>query len=391
MLKKNRKNNDLGFSTRAIHAGQEPAPRYKAIMTPVYLSSTFVQDSPGEYYDGYDYSRTKNPSRSALEDNIAALEGGATAACYSSGCAAADSVLHLLKTGDHIISGDDIYGGTFRLFDQVYAPLGLSVSYVNLQDLSAFEAAIKPETKLLWIESPTNPLLKIADIERLSRIAREHGILVAVDNTFCSPYLQNPLALGADIVLHSSTKYIGGHSDVIGGVLVAKDEELGERIKYMQNAVGSIPSPFDCFLLLRSTKTLSVRMERHADNAEKIAAVLEARDDIERVYYPGLPSHPQYELAKKQMRRGGGMISVVLKGGLERAKKVLESVEIFSLAESLGGVESLIEHPAIMTHATIPAATREHLGITDGLIRLSVGIEEADDLIADLEQALDRS
>lgn len=391
MKKERSSDKRLGFATRAIHAGQEPVAPLNAIMTPIYQNSTFVQPSPGVYHDGYDYARTKNPTRSALEENLAALEGASHAFTFSSGCAAGDAVMHLLSAGDHVVCGDDVYGGTFRLFDKIFQRLGISFSFVSLENEENLRRAIKSNTKLVWLESPTNPLLKISDIEKLSAVAKEHGCLTVVDNTFCSPYIQNPLAFGADIVLHSSTKYLGGHSDVIGGALMVADKELAERVAYVQNAVGAIPAPMDCFLLLRSTKTLALRLERHSENAQKIAEFLESSDEIESVTYPGLASHPQFELAQKQMKLPGGMITAVVKGGLPRAKRFLESVEIFSLAESLGGVESLIEHPAIMTHATIPPETREALGISDGLIRFSVGVEDGQDLLADVKQALEAS
>lgn len=383
-------NNEFGFNTRAVHAGQEPAPGNGAIMTPIYQTSTFVQESPGKHH-GYEYSRSGNPTRSALEANIASLEGGKFGICYSSGCAATDSVLHLLKTGDHVISADDVYGGTFRLFNAVYAPLGIESSFVDLTQVSELQKAIRPNTRLVWLESPTNPLLRILDIEALTKEAHARGLLVVLDNTFASPYLQRPLEMGVDIVVHSSTKYLGGHSDVVGGVAVTNSEQLAERLHYFQNAVGSVPAPLDCFLLLRSTKTLAVRMERHCENAAAIASALEARKDIESVTYPGLKSHPQYALATRQMRAPGGMITIVLKGGLDRSRRFLERVHLFSLAESLGGVESLIEHPAIMTHASIPREIRESRGISDGLVRLSVGIEDVDDLLRDLVEALDSS
>ena len=381
---------DAGFSTRAIHAGQEPAPGNGAIMTPIYATSTYVQESPG-VHSGYEYSRTDNPTRHALEDNVAALEGAKHGVAFASGCSAADTTLRMLSAGDHVISSDDVYGGCFRLFEKVFRPAGIDFSYVDLSNPDLLEGAIQKNTKLIWIETPTNPLLKLIDIEKVSEVAKKKGILVVVDNTFASPYLQTPLSLGADISLHSSTKYIGGHSDVVGGILLTNDDELNEKLRFLQNGVGAVPSPFDCYLLLRSTKTLAVRMEKHSENAVKIAEFLESRDDVSKVIYPGLASHPQHDLCKKQMRLGGGMLSVELTGGLDRSRKFLEQVEVFSLAESLGGVESLIEHPAIMTHASIPAETRISLGITDGLVRLSVGIEDADDLLLDLAHALDSS
>ncbi len=381
---------ELGFSTLAIHAGQAPAPGNGAIMTPVYLSTTYVQKSPG-VHQGYEYSRTKNPTRTALEENLAALEKGKYGLCFASGCAAADTVMHLFEAGDHVICSDDVYGGTFRLFDKVFRRLGINFTFVDLTDLAAFRNAFTEKTKLVWVETPTNPMLKIIDLKEISARAHEKKVLVAVDNTFASPYLQQPLLFGADIVLHSSTKYLGGHSDVIGGALIVNDQRLAEKLYFLQNAVGAVPSPMDSFLLLRSTKTLAIRMEQHCKNAKQVVAFLSQREDLEKVIYPGLETHPQYVLAKKQMRDSGGMISVVLKGGLARSQKFLERVKLFSLAESLGGVESLIEHPAIMTHASVPSDLRLQLGISDGFVRLSVGIEDVEDLIEDLRGALDSS
>jgi cystathionine gamma-lyase len=380
-----------GFGTRAIHAGQSPDPTTGAIMTPVYLTSTFVQESPGKL-KGYDYSRSGNPTRTALEANLASLEGGKHGFAFASGLAAMDCVLHTLNTGDHIVLSDDVYGGSFRILDKAYKQLGFQVTRVDMSDLKATEAAMRPETKLVWVETPSNPMLKVIDIAAVAKMSKSNGrsAVCVVDNTFATPFLQNPLALGADIVHHSSTKYLGGHSDVVGGALIISDDALAQRIKFLQNAIGGVPSPFDCFLLLRSTKTLHIRMERHCQNAAKIANWLQQHKEVERVIYPGLESHPQHATAKKQMRaRGfGGMITCILKGGLDDARRFLERVHLFSLAESLGGVESLIEHPAIMTHASIPAETRREIGISDGLVRLSVGIEDVDDLIADLERAL---
>ncbi len=377
-----------GFTTNAIHAGQYPDPSTGAVITPIYATSTFKQDGPG-VHQGLDYGRSHNPTRFAYERAIAALEHGAAGFAFSSGLAAIGSVLEIFDAGAHIVSSDDLYGGSFRLFERVRKKsAGLSVSYVDLSDLKAVETAITDKTKLIWIETPTNPLLKLADIAAISAIAHKHGILVGVDNTFASPYLQNPLMLGADIVVHSATKYINGHSDVIGGVVVTKSDELAEKIGFIQNAVGSIAGPFDSFLAHRGLKTLGLRMQRHSENALAIAQWLEQHNQVEKVFYPGLPSHPQHELAKTQMKNGfGGMISIVIKGGLERATSFLKATKVFTLAESLGGIESLIEHPAIMTHATIPPETREKLGIADSLIRLSVGIEDLEDLKADLEQA----
>ena len=384
------KKNKQGFETRAIHAGQEPDPTTGAIMTPIYTSSTYVQESPG-VHKGYDYSRSVNPTRKALESCIADLEGSSFGYAFASGMAASATVLELLDSGDHVIAMDDLYGGTYRLFENVRKrSAGLDFTFCDLSDLSTLENSINEKTKMIWIETPTNPLLKIADLEAISSFAKSHNLIAVCDNTFCSPFVQNPLEFGFDIVVHSATKYLNGHSDLIGGVVVCSNdrEELASEILYLQNAVGSIMNPFDSFLLLRSLKTLPIRMERHCSNAHKIALYLESHDAIEKVIYPGLESHPQHEIAKKQMNGFGGMISVVLKGGLESATKFLERTELFSLAESLGGVESLIEHPAIMTHASIPPEIREEIGISDGLVRLSVGIESIDDLMLDIENSL---
>ncbi|MDC0577876.1 cystathionine gamma-synthase [Gammaproteobacteria bacterium] len=384
------KKNKQGFETRAIHAGQEPDPTTGAIMTPIYTSSTYVQESPG-VHKGYDYSRSVNPTRKALEACVADLEGSNFGYAFASGMAASATVLELLDSGDHVIAMDDLYGGTYRLFENVRKrSAGLDFTFCDLSDLSTLENSINEKTKMIWIETPTNPLLKIADLEAISNFAKSHNLIAVCDNTFCSPFVQNPLELGFDIVVHSATKYLNGHSDLIGGVVVCSNdrEELASEILYLQNAVGSIMNPFDSFLLLRSLKTLPIRMERHCSNAHKIALYLESHDAIEKVIYPGLESHPQHEIAKKQMNGFGGMISVVLKGGLESATKFLERTELFSLAESLGGVESLIEHPAIMTHASIPPEIREEIGISDGLVRLSVGIESIDDLMLDIENSL---
>ncbi len=379
-----------GFATRAIHAGQSPDPTTGAIMTPVYLTSTYVQASPGVIKGSYDYSRSANPTRTALEANLASLEGGRFGLCFSSGLGALDCLLHTLSAGDHVVLCDDVYGGTFRLLDKAYKQLGITFTRVDMTDLGATERAMTPRTRLVWVETPTNPLLKIVDIGAVASLAARQANrpLVGVDNTFATPYLQNPLALGADIVHHSSTKYLGGHSDVIGGALVVNDEALHARLKFFQNAVGAVPSPFDCFLLLRSTKTLHVRMDRHCDNALRIARFLAEQPGVERVTYPGLPGHPQQAIARKQMRGFGGMVTMVLRGGLPAARRFLERVRLFSLAESLGGVESLIEHPAIMTHASVPPDLRAALGISDGLVRLSVGIEDPEDLIEDLRRAM---
>ena len=385
-----RKKNKQGFETRAIHAGQEPDPTTGAIMTPIYTSSTYVQESPG-VHKGYDYSRSTNPTRKALEACIADLEGSNFGYAFASGMSASATVLEILSSGDHVIAMDDLYGGTYRLFENVRKrSAGLDFTFCDLSDVKALEASLKPNTKMIWIETPTNPLLKIADLKAISSFAKNNNLIAVCDNTFCSPFVQNPLEFGFDIVVHSATKYLNGHSDLIGGVVVCSDDktELAEQLLYLQNAVGSIMNPFDSFLLLRSLKTLPVRMERHCSNAIKIANFLESHNSIQRVIYPGLESHPQHEIAKEQMNGFGGMISVEIKGGLEGAKKFLERTEIFSLAESLGGVESLIEHPAIMTHASIPPEVREEIGISDGLVRLSVGIEALEDLTDDLEKAL---
>ena len=380
-------NRNYGFETRAIHAGQPPDELTGAINVPVYLSSTYVQSSPG-VHKGYDYSRTANPTRSAYETCIADLEGARFGFAFASGCVAATTVMHLVKAGEHVVACDDLYGGSFRLFESVLRDHGLSFSYVDLSDPDVLSHAIEPETRLVWIETPTNPLLKLIDIEALARIAHDNDVLLAVDNTFMSPYFQRPLQLGADLVAHSTTKYINGHSDLVGGAVVTDDAGLAEKLAFLSNSVGGVQSTFDAYLCMRSIKTLAIRMQAHERNAFAVARFLDEQAKVEKVIYPGLPSHPQHALAAKQMSGFGGMVSFYIKGGLEAATKFLEHVEIFSLAESLGGVESLIEHPAIMTHASIPPRTREALGIGDGLIRLSVGIETEADLIMDLEAAL---
>ena len=384
------KKNKQGFDTRAIHAGQEPDPTTGAIMTPIYTSSTYVQESPG-VHKGYDYSRSINPTRKALEACIADLEGSSYGYAFSSGMAACSTVLEVLNSGDHVIAMDDLYGGTYRLFEDVRKrSAGLEFTFSDLSDFSTVESSIRNNTKMIWVETPTNPLLKIVDLKKIAKFAKENNLISVCDNTFCSPYIQNPLELGFDIVVHSATKYLNGHSDLIGGIVVCSNHktELAEQILYLQNAIGSIMNPFDSFLLLRSLKTLAVRMERHCENTMQIASFLDSHEAIEKVIYPGLQSHPQHDLAKKQMKHYGGMLTLILKGGLDSARLFLERTEIFSLAESLGGVESLIEHPAIMTHASIPPDVREEIGITDGLVRLSVGIESLDDLIQDLKVAL---
>ena len=381
-------NDSHDFATRAIHAGQAPDPSTGAIMTPIYQTSTYVQKSPGTIVGEYDYSRAANPTRAALEANLANLEGARHGLCFSSGVAATGVVLHLLSAGDRVLLGDDVYGGTNRLFHRVFAQLGIETTLVDMTDLEAVENAIDERVKLIWLETPTNPTLKIADIQAVGAIAKANGIILAVDNTFATPYLQKPLALGADIVCHSTTKYIGGHSDSIGGALLTNSDELHQKLKFIQLSEGAVPGIMECFLLLRSTKTLHVRMQRHCENAVAIAEHLDNHPMIERVIYPGLPSHPQHELAKKQMPGFGGMITIYLKGGIEESRTMLENTRLFACAESLGGVESLIEHPAIMTHASVPAEHRKLLGIDDNLIRLSVGIEGVEDLKADLDQAI---
>ena len=372
-----------GLGTLAIHAGQAPDPTTGAIMTPVYLTSTYVQDGPGRH-KGFEYSRTHNPTRNALEGCLAALEGARFGLAYASGCAATSNVMHLLSAGDHVICGDDVYGGTFRLFDKVWARAGITYTFTDLTDPDAVVRAITPATKLVWIETPTNPMMKLFDIAAIAERTRKHGLIFAVDNTFATPVAQRPLELGADLVVHSTTKYLNGHSDTVGGAILTSDEALHERLRYLQNAVGAVPGPLDSFLVLRGLKTLHLRMERHTQNATRIARLLEDHPAIERVIYPGLDSFPQRELAKRQMKIAGGMISVVLKGGLPAAERLLSSTRLFACAESLGGVESLIEHPAIMTHASIPPENRKALGIADGLVRLSVGIEDVEDLERDL-------
>ncbi|MHC4853329.1 MAG: cystathionine gamma-synthase [Planctomycetota bacterium] len=376
-----------GFATRAIHAGNDPDPTTGAIMPPVYLSSTYVQEAPGQL-KGYDYSRTCNPTRTALESNIAALEGGKHGLCFSSGMAAINTVLSLLQQGDHVVVSNDLYGGTYRLCRTLYEKFGLSFSFVNMADIDTVRAALTDDTRLLLMETPSNPLLRLCDIAALAELARSRRILTLCDNTFCSPYVQQPLKLGTDIVVHSTTKYIGGHSDVVGGALVLDDDGLRERLAHFQNTIGGTPGPLDCFLVLRGTKTLHLRMDRHAHNARLIAEALEAHPRVKHTYYPGLRSHPQHELCRRQMRNGGGMVSFELDATVAEAKRVASSFAIFALAESLGGVESLVDHPASMTHASIPREERIQAGFQDGLIRLSVGCEDAADLLADLDQAI---
>jgi cystathionine beta-lyase/cystathionine gamma-synthase len=383
------KPNQLGFSTRCVHAGQEPDPTTGAVMMPIYTTSTYVQQSPG-VHKGFDYARTKNPTRMAFERCIADLEGGSAAFAFASGLAAISTTLECLDHGSHIIAVDDLYGGSRRLFERVRKrSMGIEVTQIDLTDAAALEAAIRPSTRLVWVETPTNPLLKLVDLERVAAIAKRRGILAAADNTFASPYVQNPLDFGFDIVVHSTTKYLNGHSDMVGGCAVVGDNaELRDQLKFLQNAVGAIQGPFDSFLALRGLKTLALRMERHCASAHKIAEWLERHPKVRRVLYPGLASHPQHALARKQMRAYGGMISAELEGTLDDARRFLERCQLFALAESLGGVESLIEHPAIMTHGSVPPDVRATLGISETLVRLSVGIEEPDDLIADLAAAL---
>ena len=383
------RSNRLDFATRCIHAGQEPDPTTGAVMMPIYATSTYVQQSPG-VNKGYDYARTKNPTRMAFERCIADLEGGSAAFAFASGLAAISTSLECLDQGSHVISVDDLYGGSRRLFERVRKrSMGIEVSYLDLSDPAAIEAEIRPNTRLVWVETPTNPLLKLVDLERVAAIAKKRGIWAAADNTFASPYVQRPLEHGFDLVVHSTTKYLNGHSDMVGGVAVVADNaELSERLKFLQNAVGAIQGPFDSFLALRGLKTLALRMERHCTSGLKIAAWLERHPKVRRVFYPGLASHPQHALAKKQMHAFGGMISAELEGTLDDARRFLERCQLFALAESLGGVESLIEHPALMTHGSVPVDVRAALGISDTLVRLSVGIEDPDDLIADLDAAL---
>ncbi len=378
----------LRFETLAVHAGQESDPQNGAVMTPIYYSSTFEQDAPAQPRSGYEYSRTTNPTRTVLEANLAALENGAWGLCFASGLAALNALCDRLKPGDHVVAANDLYGGTYRLFTQVFQRYGIEFTYVDATDLAAVERALGSRTRTLYLESPTNPLLSIVDIAACAMLARARKILTVVDNTFATPYLQRPLELGADLVLHSMTKYLGGHSDAVGGALVGNDATLRGELAFFQNAVGGQMGPMDAFLFLRGIKTLALRMDRHGANAEKVAAALVRHPFVERVHFPGLPSHPGHALAKRQMKGFGGMISFELKGGVEAANSFACATEIFTLAESLGGVESLVEVPASMTHASIPAEERRKAGLSDGLVRLSIGIENADDLIADVEQAL---
>ena len=377
----------MGFSTDCIHAGQEPEPTTGAVTIPIYQTSTYVQPAFGEN-KGYEYARTGNPTRKALEDNLAALEGGRNGHCFASGMAATDTVLRLLDGGDHVIAGENMYGGTYRLFERVLRRFGLDFTYVDTSKTEEIRRALKPETKMLFLETPTNPMMTITDLRACAELVRDREILVVVDNTFCSPFLQRHIALGADVVVHSTTKFLNGHSDSVGGAVITNSDELGEKIGFLQNAAGAILSPFDSWLVLRGVKTLAVRMERHNGNGMAIAHYLSNHPKVQKVYYPGLPSHPQYELARTQMTGFGSMISFEL-GSLENARRFLNRVRLCSLAESLGGVETLISHPETMTHASVPVEARKRLGITPGLVRISVGIEDTEDLIADLENAFE--
>ena len=378
---------DARIETRSIHAGQEPDDETGALMTPIYANSTYVQDAPGDHR-GYEYSRTGNPTRTDLEANLASLEAGEFGRAFASGMGSINTVCNLLESGDHVVAGNDVYGGTHRIFTQVYEQYDIDFTFVDMTDLDALQDAFQDSTELLWVETPTNPLLHVVDIEAAAEVAHDHDALCAVDNTFATPYLQRPLELGADIVSHSLTKYLGGHSDVVGGALVTNDPDLDERFGFYQNSVGATPGPFDCFLVLRGTKTLPVRMDRHCENAHEIATWLDDHPDVEQVYYPGLDSHSGHEIAAKQMDDFGGMLSFELDASLDEAADVVSNTEIFTLAESLGGVESLIEQPAPMTHAAIPREERIAAGLTDGLVRVSVGIEHVEDLKADLDQAI---
>ena len=382
-------NDQLKFDTLAVHAGHEPDPTTGAVMMPIYATSTYVQQAPG-VHQGYEYSRSQNPTRAAYESCVATLAGGTAGFAFGSGMAAIATMLELLDSGDHVISMDDVYGGSYRLFDKVRTrSSGLQFDFIDLTNPELFKAAIRPETKMVWIETPTNPTLKVVDIELIAGIAKQHDLLVVVDNTFATPWIQQPLKLGADLVIHSATKYLNGHCDVVSGVVVVGDNpDLAERMAFLQNSIGAVIGPFDSYLVLRGLKTLALRMQRHCDNAMALAQWLSEHDAVSKVIYPGLPSHPQHDVAKKQMHAFGGMIAMEVKGGLEAAKRVIERCQLFLLAESLGGVESLIQLPAIMTHASVPAEQREQLGITDGLLRLSVGIESVVDLKADLARAL---
>jgi len=378
----------MKLATKLIHAGQEPDPSTGAIMTPIYQTSTYVQEGPAQH-KGYEYARSQNPTRKALEDCLAAIENAKFGLSFSSGVAATDAVIKLLVPGDEVLAADDMYGGTYRIFTKIFEPMGIQFRFISMANPAEVEKEIRANTKLIWTETPTNPLMSVTDIQAIGAICKRHKLLLTVDNTFASPYLQNPLDLGADIVLHSATKYLGGHSDVIHGCLMMNDETLRDRLYFIQKSCGAVPGPMDCFLVLRGLKTLHVRMRAHGENGEKIAHFLRNHSAIKTVFWPGFEDHPGHEVAKKQMRGFGGMMSFILKkDDLQTTKKVLQSTKLFALAESLGGVESLINHPASMTHASIPKEIREKIGVVDGLIRLSVGIEDVDDLIADLEHAL---
>jgi cystathionine beta-lyase/cystathionine gamma-synthase len=376
----------MGFSTDAIHAGQTPDPTTGAIMPPIYQTSTYVQDGLGRH-KGYEYARTQNPTRGALERNLAALEGGRQAFAFASGLAAIGSVMQLLQSGDHVLCTDNLYGGTYRLADQVWRRFGLEFSFVDTSRIEVVEGALRPNTKLVFLETPTNPILTLSDIGAIAKLVHARGIRLVVDNTFMSPYFQRPLQLGADIVVHSTTKFLNGHSDMVGGVVVVNDSDVAEKLGFLQNAVGAVPGPMDCWLVLRGVKTLALRMQQHERNARELAAWLAVQPRIRKIYYPGLPQHPQHDLARRQASGFGGIVSIDL-GGLEQARRFMEALRVFALAESLGGVESLVCHPATMTHASVPQVDRDRLGITAGLVRLSVGIEDAEDLRADLEKAL---
>ena len=379
---------NLGFGTKAIHAGLEPDPTTGAIMTPIFQTSTYTQESPGNH-KGYAYARGKNPTRSALEKNLAALEGAKHGLCFSSGMGATDAIAKLLRPGDEVITGDDLYGGTYRMFTKVFANYGIKFHFIDMKDVNNIKKHVNKNTKLIWLETPTNPTMQIIDIEACSKIAKENKLICAVDNTFASPFLQNPLAMGADIVMHSVTKYLGGHSDVIMGALCLNDDDLYQQLAFIHNSCGATPGPMDSFLVLRGIKTLHLRMERHCFNGRKVAEFLKTHPKVDKIYWPGFTDHPGHELAKKQMRDFGGMISITLKGNKqEEAFKIASSMKVFSLAESLGGVESLINHPATMTHASIPKEERDKAGVVEYKLRLSVGVEDVDDLLADLKQAL---
>jgi cystathionine gamma-lyase len=378
----------FGLGTRAIHAGQAPDPSTGAIMTPIYATSTYVQESPGKH-KGYEYSRTQNPTRMAYERCVADLEGGAAGFAFASGLAAAATVLDLLDSGSHVIAMDDLYGGSYRLFERVRRrSAGLDFSFIDLNDNTALRSALRPNTKMVWVETPTNPTLKLVDLSKVSSFAKKNGLILVVDNTFCSPMVQRPLEYGADLVLHSATKYLNGHSDMVGGIVIANSTELAQQMAFLQNSVGAVAGPFDAFLAMRGLKTLHLRMRAHCTGALELARWLETHSAVERVIYPGLKSHPQHILARRQMHGFGGIITIEVKGGLKKACRMLKRCELFALAESLGGVESLIEHPAIMTHASVPMPNRKRLGISDGLVRLSVGVEDLEDLRTDLENAL---